>query len=236
MNFLEYKLTLKLPNKLPEKSIVANTINPHSYCVAKTDEIFHDALISSDILIPDGIGVVWASKVLYRKNIFKISGYDLHMHFLNLLQNGGGGRVFYFGSSDHTLALICERIGVEFPLIEVEVFSPPFKEDFDPYDNDFFVNKINEFSPDLLFVGMTAPKQEKWVYYNKNRLSAKVICSIGAVFDFYAGTVKRPNQFWIRLGLEWLPRFIKEPLRLWRRNLVSTPKFIFEVLKFKLFL
>jgi N-acetylglucosaminyldiphosphoundecaprenol N-acetyl-beta-D-mannosaminyltransferase len=89
--------------------------------------------------------------------------------------------------------------------------------------------------PDILFVGMTAPKQEKWAYAHKNQLDAKAIACIGAVFDFYAGTVTRSSPFWINLGLEWLPRLLKEPKRLWRRNLVSTPLFIMEELSYRMF-
>jgi N-acetylglucosaminyldiphosphoundecaprenol N-acetyl-beta-D-mannosaminyltransferase len=98
------------------------------------------------------------------------------------------------------------------------------------------ISAINNFAPDILFVGMTAPKQEKWVYLNKSQINAKIICSIGAVFDFYSGNIKRPNQFWINLGLEWLIRFLKEPRRLFNRNFISTPLFLFYVLKAKLFL
>ena len=96
------------------------------------------------------------------------------------------------------------------------------------------INAVNEFNPDVLFVGMTAPKQEKWVYENRHLINAPVICSIGAVFDFYAGTVKRPGKFWISIGLEWLPRLLREPRRLWRRTFISTPLFIWFVLREKL--
>ena len=95
-------------------------------------------------------------------------------------------------------------------------------------------DKVN-FQPDILFVGMTAPKQEKWVHIFKENLNAKVICSVGAVFDFYSGNIHRSSEFWIRLNMEWLPRLIKEPRRLFYRNFVSTPKFIIEVIFFKLF-
>jgi len=95
--------------------------------------------------------------------------------------------------------------------------------------------QVNSVKPDILFVGMTAPKQEKWVYNNIEKLEVNTVCSIGAVFDFYAGNVKRSGQFWISIGLEWLPRFLKEPKRLARRNLVSTPLFILEVLNRKFF-
>ena len=96
-------------------------------------------------------------------------------------------------------------------------------------------NHINSFKPDVLFVGMTAPKQEKWVYQYQNMLNVNNICSIGAVFDFYAGNIKRSSRFWISIGLEWLPRFLKEPKRLFYRNFVSTPKFILDVFWLKFF-
>ena len=88
------------------------------------------------------------------------------------------------------------------------------------------ISAVNSFAPDALFVGMTAPKQEKWVHEHRDRLNAPLICPVGAVFDFYAGTVRRSGEFWIRMGLEWLPRLIREPKRLWRRNFISTPLFL----------
>lgn len=88
------------------------------------------------------------------------------------------------------------------------------------------INAVNDFKPDVLFIGMTAPKQEKWSYGNKEFLDSKVICSIGAVFDFYAGTVERPNKLWVNLGLEWFIRLIREPRRMWKRYLYYGPIFI----------
>jgi N-acetylglucosaminyldiphosphoundecaprenol N-acetyl-beta-D-mannosaminyltransferase len=88
--------------------------------------------------------------------------------------------------------------------------------------------------PDVLFIGMTAPKQEKWAHAYKAVLDAKVICSIGAVFDFYAGTIERPNKIWINLGLEWLGRLVKEPKRMWRRYLYYGPVFGFYLVREKI--
>jgi N-acetylglucosaminyldiphosphoundecaprenol N-acetyl-beta-D-mannosaminyltransferase len=82
---------------------------------------------------------------------------------------------------------------------------------------------------------MTAPKQEKWIHKFKDELKVRNICCIGAVFDFYAGNIKRSSDFWISLGLEWLPRLLREHQKIFYRNFVSTPKFILEVLSFKFF-
>ena len=223
----------KLTTISTNKRVVINTINPHSYCVALKDSVFRDALLDSDILLPDGIGIVYASRILKNKKIKKISGADIHQHLINKA-NVEGGKVFYLGASTSTLKKIGSNIKLNYPNIQLETFSPHFKPQFSAKDTSKMVEAVNAFQPDYLFVGMTAPKQEKWVYENRNKLNATLICSIGAVFDFYAGTVQRSSQFWISLGLEWFPRLLREPKRLWRRNFISTPRFIIDVLGMKL--
>ena len=212
---------------------IINTINPHSYCVSKKDKEFQIALKDSDILLPDGIGIVWAERMLHGNRISKIAGYDLFL-FLMERANSLHQKVFFLGASEATLDLIHAKAAAEYPNITVGSFSPPYKPIFSKEDSARLCAKANAFEPDILFVGMTAPKQEKWVHTNKGQLNAKIIGSIGAVFDFYAGTVKRPSKFWINLGLEWLPRLVKEPKRLFKRNFVSTPTFIFDVFRAKL--
>ncbi len=100
------------------------------------------------------------------------------------------------GSSWKTLNLIKYRISFEYPNLKVGIYSPPYKSEFSNKENKEIFNIINEFKPNILFIGMTAPKQEKWLFQNKEHLNFNVGASIGAVFDFYAGTVKRPSKFW----------------------------------------
>jgi N-acetylglucosaminyldiphosphoundecaprenol N-acetyl-beta-D-mannosaminyltransferase len=215
------------------KRLIVNTINPHSYITSKKDSLFKKALKDSDILLADGEGIVLAARILNKEKIKKTSGYDLHKFLLNDL-NKKNSSCFYLGASKETLKLIKEKNNLEFPNIRVDCYSPPYKNIFNDEDNEIMINKVNKFNPDVLFVGMTAPKQEKWVYQNKDKLNANIICSIGAVFDFYAGTVQRVNKIWIDLHLEWFRRFLNEPGRLWRRNFISSPLFILEILLFKL--
>ncbi len=212
---------------------IINTINPHSYCEAKKDEVFSDALRNCDVLLPDGSGIVLAAKVLNGKRIKKIAGADLHQ-FLLKNANRKSQKVFYLGSEVSTLRLIQKRINNEFPNIEVESFSPPYKEKFSDKETATMLSEIKKFQPDILFVGMTAPKQEKWVFMNQAKIKVHTIASIGAVFDFYAGTVKRSGPIWIKLGLEWLPRLVKDPIRLWRRNFISNPLFLLDLIKAKI--
>ena len=208
---------------------VVNTISPHSYIVARKDALFREALMASDFIIPDGVGIIMAVRFLYRVKIRRLSGSELHEAILNSLDKKNGS-CFYLGSSDQTLEIIKARVNREHPSIRAGSFSPPFKNVFSEDENTLMIKAVNELKPDVLFVGMTAPKQEKWVHENKENINAPLICSIGAVFDFYAGTVQRSGQFWIRMGLEWLPRLLREPRRLWKRNFVSTPLFLWHVL------
>ncbi|QCT93965.1 WecB/TagA/CpsF family glycosyltransferase [Caminibacter mediatlanticus TB-2] len=234
LNILGYDVFIESLDKIKLKDkIIINTINPHSYVVAKNDNFFKKALKNSDVLIPDGSGIVLAANFLYGEKIKKIAGADLHEFLLQKINNENG-KVFYLGSSQNTLNKIKERIKNEYPNILVETFSPPYKPEFNEEENLEMITKINSFKPDVLFVGMTAPKQEKWLEANKDKLNFKIAACIGAVFDFYAGTVKRPSQFWINMHLEWLPRFLKEPKRLWRRNFISTPIFIKDTLLAKI--
>lgn len=207
---------------------VVDTLNPHSYVLALNDVYFMKALKAADWLIPDGVGIKYSARLLNRARIKKIAGSDLHEVVLQSLSERGGS-CFYLGSSAKTLSKIQGKIALEHPSVRVGVFSPPYKEAFTEEENRLMINAVNSFSPDVLFVGMTAPKQEKWVYENKEKLNVPLICSVGAVFDFYAGTVQRSGKFWIKLGLEWLPRLLREPHRLWRRNFISTPLFLWYV-------
>jgi N-acetylglucosaminyldiphosphoundecaprenol N-acetyl-beta-D-mannosaminyltransferase len=205
--------------------ILINTINQYSYCIAEQEAEFKVALQQSDILLPDGVAIVAAVKLLSDLEIKKISGTDIHQHLLEKL-NEKRGSCFYLGASENTLQKVVARLAIDFPNVTVGTFSPPYKPEFSDVENKGMLDAVNDFQPDVLFVGMTAPKQEKWSYQYKAKLDAKIICSIGAVFDFYAGTVERPSSFWIKLKLEWFIRLIKEPKRLWKRYLYYGPVFI----------
>lgn len=221
---------------LPEGKLLIDTINAHSFVTAQKDETFAEALLDADVLIPDGISVVKAAKFLGMNNApsEKIAGADLFEFEMKKL-NLRGGKCFFMGSSEGVLRMIRERVAKEYPSIEVGTYSPPYKPVFSEEDNRLILSAINSFDPDLLWIGMTAPKQEKWLHDNWSRLNIHCHAgAIGAVFDFFAGTVQRAPSKWQKAGLEWLYRFIKEPRRMWRRNLISNPLFVWLVFKEKL--
>ncbi len=220
-------------DQLPQKSkLLINTINQYSYCIAEKDGGFKKALMESDVLLPDGVSMVITARLLRGKNLKKIAGADAHQFLLNKM-NAESGSCFYLGSSQITLDKIRTKIAVDYPNLKIGTFSPPFKKVFSEEDNSQMIEAVNQFNPDVLFVGMTAPKQEKWSFAHKNALNAKYICSIGAVFDFYAGTVQRPNERWQNLGLEWLGRLFKEPKRMWQRYLRYGGVFVFYLVREK---
>lgn len=233
MKLFEYKISSTFPDINKKKCIVINTINPHSYVTAKTDHDFRLALLNSDFLFPDGVGIVMA---LYLNGfkVKKIAGYDIFIHYMNVLNNNKK-TCFFLGSSNETLNKIRVKISKDFPNIKFKSYSPPFKKVFSKVDKDIMIKKINKSEADALFVGMTAPKQEKWVHENRKLLKVNLICSIGAVFDFYAENVIRPSRFWILLGLEWFVRLIGEPRRLYKRTLFSSPQFLLDILSHKFF-
>lgn len=225
VSFVDYELfSGQLGEFTPKPKTLINTLNLHSYVVAENDADFKKSLLKSDVLLADGEGAVLGLRFLTGNRISKIAGADLHQYFLEVL-NSEKGKCFYLGASLGTLDKIVSKISVEYPNITVGKYSPPYKNNFDNDDNKLMIDAVNAFKPDVLFVGMTAPKQEKWATENSQALDAKFICTIGAVFDFYAGTVNRPSQFWINLKLEWLLRLVKEPKRMWRRYVLNGPIF-----------
>jgi len=212
-------------NTIQQPKVLINTLNAHSFNTSITDDDFKKALQYSYILLPDGISVVWAKRMLTGEKIQKIAGADLFFYEMNRV-NATGGTCFFLGSSENILQLIRKRAAIEYPNVQIHSYSPPYKNEFNEEDNKTMIDMINTVEPDVLFVGMTAPKQEKWAYQHFTELQAGHVCCIGAVFDFYAGTVKRAPEWVIKIGFEWSYRLIKEPRRMWRRYLVGNAKFI----------
>ena len=142
--------------------------------------------------------------------------------------------VMFMGSSQKVLDLIVKRAAEVYPHLKVVTYSPPYKPEFSDEDNKAIIEAINAADPDLLWIGMTAPKQEKWTYSHWEELDIHChVGTIGAVFDFFAGTVERAPMWWQRHGLEWLYRLLKEPKRMWRRYIIGNALFLWNMLKEK---
>ena len=242
---------------LPEGKLLINTVNAHSFNTAKKDQLFAEALTNGDVLIPDGVSIVKACKWIKAKSQPKerIAGWDLFFFEMNKLEESAKGEmlnvnledsnstfntqhstlpktVMFMGSSQKVLDLIVKRAAVDYPHLKVVTYSPPYKPEFSDEDNKAIIDAINAANPDLLWIGMTAPKQEKWTYSHWNELNIHChVGTIGAVFDFFAGTVERAPIWWQEHGLEWLYRLIKEPKRMWRRYIIGNSLFLWNMTK-----
>lgn len=222
--------------EIPCGKVLINTINAHSFNTAQKDELFAEALSKGDYLIPDGASIVTACRWLKAKSqpAERIAGWDLFEFEMQRL-NQKGGRCMFMGSSPKVLALITERAKSVYPNMEVVTYSPPYKPEFTEADNRVIVKAINDADPDLLWIGMTAPKQEKWTYSHWDELNIHChVGTIGAVFDFFAGTYQRAPSWWQEHSLEWLYRLIKEPKRMWRRYVLGNPLFLMNIARERL--
>ena len=230
---------------LPEGKLLINTVNAHSYNTARKDSLFAEALTNGDVLIPDGVSIVKACKWLKAKSQPKerIAGWDLFSFEMEKLERESeelrtkseeSKIVMFMGSSQKVLDLIVKRAAEVYPHLKVVTYSPPYKTEFSDEDNKAIIDAIHAANPDLLWIGMTAPKQEKWTYSHWKELNIHChVGSIGAVFDFFAGTMKRAPMWWQEHGLEWLYRLLKEPKRMWRRYIIGNALFLWNMVKEK---
>lgn len=249
LKIVESKEELKA---IPDGKVLINTINAHSYNMAQKDPLFAEALTKGDYLIPDGASIVKACK--WRKGLSKpkerIAGWDLfememdrlndeELRMKNKKPNSQGiednrkkKTVMFMGSSEKVLGLIQDRCTKDYPMLDIVTYSPPYKPEFSDEDNRKIIEAINRANPDLLWIGMTAPKQEKWTYSHWNELNIHChVGTIGAVFDFFAGTVKRAPVWWQKHSLEWLYRLLKEPRRMWKRYIIGNMKFLWNIIR-----
>lgn len=226
---------------IPQGKILINTINAHSFNVAQKDKLFAEALSKGGYLIPDGASIIKACKFLDTKSQPKerIAGWDLFVLEMEKLENRSQReseqlKVMFMGSSEKVLSLIKDKAAVDYPHLNVVTYSPPYKPEFSEEDNRAIISAINDANPDLLWIGMTAPKQEKWTYSHWQELNIHChVGTIGAVFDFYAGTAKRAPKWWQEHSLEWLYRLCIEPKRMWRRYVIGNPLFLWNIHKEK---
>ena len=214
-----------------QKHKIVNCLNPHSYAMSKSDKEFRDALMESDILVPDGVGIVLASKLYKCKIKKRITGWDVFELTMSIA-NEERLNVFFLGGTQQTIEKIKAKARKQYPNIRmIEGYSPPFKEQFDQTDMLKICDNIAESRADIIFLGLSAPKQEKVAAKLALFCDASLLISIGAVFDFYVGNVKRSPKIFRQVGLEWLPRLLQQPKRLARRTFVSAPVFFFDAVK-----
>jgi N-acetylglucosaminyldiphosphoundecaprenol N-acetyl-beta-D-mannosaminyltransferase len=193
------------------------TISPNSYGISTKNPRFLKALKRKGLLVLDGVYFSLGYFFLTGKTICKNQGPEIFYQELDF-QKKSKGRVFFLGSNNDTLGLISERMQTEYPEIKFETYSPPFKNELTENDNVLIEQKLKDFKPNVVFVGMTCPKQEIWVDKNIDRYEGVIFMAIGGVFDWFAGNYKELSSLWWKLNLGWLGRILQRP-EILRRNL-----------------
>lgn len=202
------------------------TANPEIVMYAKEDREYEHIVQNADYVIADGFGVVLGSKILGHPLPERIAGYDL---MCDLLESGNqkGWSAYFLGAKPEVVQKAVSNIKRDYPNLAIAGYHDGyFKESVD------ICNQIKQAKPDLIFVALGFPKQEKWIYENYTNFDKGVFIGVGGSFDVLAGTVKRAPIIWQKLNLEWLYRLIQEPSR-WRRMLVL-PVFVIQVILEKL--
>lgn len=208
------------------------TINAYLAVKANEDRELLKILNNAEIVIPDGMPMVWYSKLSGKPIPGRISGYEFFYDFSKIANKSNYSYFFFGGTNDMVLGGVRNRLEKEFANVEVKgLLCPPFMDTFPDEFDDYVISTINKCKPDILWVGLSAPKQEKWIYKNIDRLDIKMAFGIGAAFNFYANMVRRAPLWMQKAGLEWLFRMFAEPKRLFKKYMVNNTKFIGLVIK-----
>jgi len=179
------------------------------------------------LVTPDGMPLVWLSRLYGQRGVERVYGPDLMMA---LCGHSAAYRHFFYGGKEGTPEKLAARLREKFPdLLVVGTCSPPFRP-LTEEEDESVVSMINAAAPDIVWVGLGAPKQERWIADHRDRLDAPVLIGVGAAFDFLAGLKRQAPRWMQRSGLEWFFRLLCEPRRLGRRYLVNNPLFVFYVL------
>ncbi len=200
------------------------TPNSEIILMAYKDPEFCDILNSADLLTADGIGVVYASRILNNPLSERVAGYDVACGVIEEISKTGH-RLYLFGGKPGIAELAEQKLKEKYPLLNIVGTHNGY---FGPEEVEEIIADINESRADLVFVCLGAPTQEKWIYNNMDKLCCHVMMGVGGSLDVFAGTVERAPDRWCKLGLEWLYRLKKEPWRIGR--MMALPKFGFTVL------
>ncbi len=201
------------------------TPNPEIVMEARKDRELMGILKAADLVTPDGVGVVWASKYSETQLKERVSGYDLVLKIFEKM-NDTDYTVYFFGGAPGVAQKAAEMMKLKFPGLKVVGVHNGY---FDEKEERKIIADIKRVQPSLLLVGLGAPKQEKWIYNNLRLTGAKVAIGIGGCFDVMSGNLKRAPKIFCKLGLEWFYRLITQPTRF--KRMMKLPKFVLAVLK-----
>jgi N-acetylglucosaminyldiphosphoundecaprenol N-acetyl-beta-D-mannosaminyltransferase len=202
--------------------LVLGVLNAAKIVKMGQDEALRDAVLSADLILPDGMAVVWASRILREPLPERVPGIDLFERLLGVAERSGHS-VYFLGATDEVLSNMMEAVRRRHPSLEIAGFRNGY---FGAEEESSIVAEINAVRPGFLFVGISTPKKEKFLADWGDRLEVGVCHGVGGSFDILAGKVERAPQWMQNLGLEWFYRVVQEPRRMWKRYLVTNTLFL----------
>jgi N-acetylglucosaminyldiphosphoundecaprenol N-acetyl-beta-D-mannosaminyltransferase len=209
-----------------ERSHYVALCNVHMVMEAYNDVHFHEVLASADLVAPDGMPIIWVGRLRGFQLSRRVYGPDLFLEFCQTTATKGY-RHFLFGGHPGVPGAVATRLIRCCPGIQIAgTYSPPFREHTRAEQNEM-IAQINDSDADVLWVALGCPKQELWMYQNRDRLNVPVVVGIGQAFDLYAGRVRQAPRWARDNGLEWAFRLLSSPRRLWRRYLVYNTQFLY---------
>jgi len=192
------------------------TPNPEMMMLARRDSQFMEILNSGNLVVPDGIGIVYASRLTKNKIRKRVPGIDLVAAVFEQIKNSEHS-VFFLGAAPGVAQAAADAAQTRFPGLRIAGTHHGF---FTDADDDEIINKINATRADILLVGLGFPRQEKWIARHKCRLNCKILMGVGGSFDVLSGKVPRAPKLFQKLGLEWLFRLLRQPKRIWRQRVL----------------
>lgn len=201
------------------------TPNASHIVLHQKSQEFKNAYKNAGLILADGMSLIWASRLLGNPIQEKITGIDL-FYLLAPLAKQRGQSVYFLGGDEDVIRGVVDHARTKFDGLNISGWHHGYFT-----DHDVMVQEINEAAPDILFIALGFPRQEKWICENIDRLNIKVAICVGGIFDILSGKKKRAPHCLQTIGMEWFWRLIHEPRRLWRRYLLGNPEFICLVLK-----
>jgi N-acetylglucosaminyldiphosphoundecaprenol N-acetyl-beta-D-mannosaminyltransferase len=202
--------------------------NVHAVMEALHDDRVRYVYNQAGLIVPDGMPLVWVGRLRGHTGVRRVYGPDLMLALCGRLARAGRS-AFFYGGSPGVAAHLAEHLCGRFPgLSSAGSYAPPFR-DLSVNEEEDVVRLLNDAGPDVIFVGLGCPRQEKWMAAFRERLRAPVLVGVGAAFDFHTRRIPQAPRWMQSAGLEWLFRLAQEPLRLWRRYLVYNPLFVVHV-------
>jgi N-acetylglucosaminyldiphosphoundecaprenol N-acetyl-beta-D-mannosaminyltransferase len=212
-----------------KQNIFITVTGVHGIMESQYDEEVKEIHKKAAMCVPDGMPTVWIGKFYGHRDMKRVYGPDLMLEIMKRSIESGYTHFFYGGKPGVT-ELLKKRLVARFPGLKiVGVFSPPFRQLSEGEENQLQI-LIDKLSPDIIWVGLSTPKQERWMAAHLKKLNTRVMIGVGAAFDFHAGLVKQAPRWIQRSGLEWLFRVYQEPGRLWKRYMKNNPLFVIKIL------